>query len=229
MSISKLPPELKPREKAIAQGIASLSDVELLALILQSGYHNCDALDLAKQILEQLNGLSGLLKANPIDLKIKGIKKAKSLKLLAVAECCKRIFSASQKFQEKYKNPFEIPEVFGRDLRYQDREILRMVMLDKNHRLIQSKDISQNDEKETKVNVVNAVKAAINASSSYVYLLHNHPSGICKPSEDDIIATKIIKTNLAIIGVNLLDHFIVSGDKYYSFAGKNSFSFKKNN
>ncbi|MFA6796411.1 MAG: DNA repair protein RadC [Bacilli bacterium] len=219
MSIKSMPANSKPREKAMLYGLSSLSDSELLALIVQEGIHNKDAIQLSYELINKHDGLYGLSQSGIDEFKIKGIGKAKALKIMAAFELGKRALNQS-KFQDSLTEDESFIYKFTCDIAYQNNEYIKLVMLDKNRRLIKDEIIAKGREDNAEVEVRAIMNAAAKNMCKYIYVFHNHPSGDSKPSKADLMATQILDTSLSIMGVKLVDHIIVSGNNYYSMQRK---------
>lgn len=219
MSIKAMPVYSKPREKAILYGLSSLSDSELLALLIQTGTHEKDAIQLSYELINKRDGLYGLSQSCLEECKIKGIGQAKALKVMAAFEIGKRALNQS-KFSDSLTENEAFIYKFSCDIAYQNVEYIKLVFLDSNHRLIKDEIIATGKEDNAEVEVRTIMNAAARNFSSYMYIFHNHPSGDSKPSNADLMSTQILNTSLAIMGVKLIDHIIVSGNNYYSMRNK---------
>ena len=210
----------KPREKAKRFGIESLKDEELLALIICSGIVGHSSLDIARDLLKESPYLSDLLnKSSEYFMSFKGLKMAKVTKLLAALEIAKRINERQRLIYE------EISEVTSESLyqRYSlslnslNQEVLVIVILNKNKRIIFEKTLYQGDDHNLAVNSRDILRLLIANNGYYFYLIHNHPNDTSCPSELDIRFTKKIKEKAQRISAILLDHLIIYKGGYYSF------------
>ena len=210
----------KPREKAKRFGIESLKDEELLALIISSGTVGHSSLDIARDLLKESPYLSDLLnKSAEYFMSFKGLKMAKVTKLLAALEIAKRINERQRLIYE------EISEVTSESLyqRYSlslnrlNQEVLVIIILNKNKRIIFEKTLYQGDDHNLAVNSRDILRLLIANNGYYFYLIHNHPNDTSYPSELDIKFTKKIKEKAQRISAILLDHLIIYKGGYYSF------------
>lgn len=215
MILKEYPLELQPREKAIRYGIKSLSETELLALILQSGCHQLDVLEVSKNLLINHGGLKNLSKSNLFELYSPGIKKAKGLKLMAVFEIANRLNQIDSPSDLKFLDSYTIYRYFGRNISNLNFESLVIVLLDKLKRLICFKRITSSLESKYETRINDILKYAISNNASYLYLLHNHPSNNMKPSLQDKKSTLLLEDSLNMIGLTLLEHLIVTSKGYY--------------
>ena len=216
----------KPREKAKRFGIESLKDEELLALIISSGTVGHSSLDIARDLLKESPYLSDLLnKSAEYFMSFKGLKMAKVTKLLAALEIAKRINERQRLIYE------EISEVDSESLyqRYSlslnslNQEVLVIVILNKNKRIIFEKTLYQGDDHNLAVNSRDILRLLIANNGYYFYLIHNHPNDTSYPSELDIKFTKKIKEKARKISAILLDHLIIYKGGYYSFLNEQIF------
>ena len=210
MRISDIPINLRPREKALQYGIEELSDQELLALIVGSGTKGHSAIDIANDLLKtHVNSLELLSSTNYQSLLgYLGLKKSIALRLLATFEFHKRLIS------NKYQNLVKIESVEDVYFRYKfmedfEQEVLIILMLDLKHRIIKEKTLYKGTFDTFTIDARQIVQELILAKAKYFYLLHNHPDEETTPSEDDIIATKVVEKSAKNLGINLLNHLII--------------------
>ncbi|MDA3892932.1 MAG: DNA repair protein RadC [Salinivirgaceae bacterium] len=211
--------EDRPREKLLAKGIASLSDAELLAILLATGTKNLSAVDLAKQILASVgNNLHVLGKQTVNDLKkINGIGEAKAIAIIAALEIGrrrKRVDLEREKANSS-KVVFELFQPILGDLPYEE---FWVIYLNRSNGIIGKERISSGGTVGTVIDVKIILKHGIEKLSAGLILVHNHPSGNFKPSENDKQITKKIKDAAILMDISTLDHIIIGDTKYYSFA-----------
>lgn len=212
--------KMLPREKLIKYGVSSLEEYELLSIILGVGTNDENVFELSQRILNNLDSIKSLLDLSYEELiKIKGIKSAKATKIIASIELAKRIFQY-QPEKIKLDNPKEIFSLLQYEFLDKNQEYLVVLYLDKNIRLKKKNLISIGGDDFVAVDVKEILRQAIRVASSNIVLVHNHPSGSLKPSEADIIATKKIICSANLCDVNVLDHIIIAGNKYFSFLEK---------
>ena len=224
LSIKKLSEEDRPREKLLAKGIASLSNSELLAIILGSGNKEKSAIELAKEILNTYNNdLNNIGKLNVSDLiQFKGIGEAKAISVITALELGKRrkFDALENKIKITSSNDiFNIMHPILGDLNYEEFWILH---LNRSNKIIKKIKLSQGGITGTVIDVKLLIKEALLNYSSSLILVHNHPSGNIKPSKADIDITKKIKNAALFFDITVLDHIIItSNENYYSFADSN--------
>ena len=218
MKIKEIALEQMPRERLKNYNTDSLSDAELLAILLQNGSHGENVIDLGNRLISTF----GIDKLNSLSLqelmKIKGIGLAKASKLIVAFELSKGVNSG--KICEKVvKNPSDIANYYIEKLKDFKKEYFIAVFLDSKNKIIKDEVISIGTLNSSLVHPREVFKPAVLANAAAIIVAHNHPSGDCTPSGEDIAMTKRLKEASEIMGIPLLDHLVVSGDGcYYSFA-----------
>ncbi|MCC3144222.1 DNA repair protein RadC [Halanaerobium sp. Z-7514] len=221
-TIKELPVEERPREKVLKKGSSYLSNAELLALIIRTGNRNRTAVELSQDLLNYFGGLRGILDLSSEELQeVKGIGIAKSAQIIAVIELAKRIASIKNYKKDLVSNPAQAAELLTSEMRFLKQEVLRTILLDVKNRVIAVPEISKGGLSSSIVHPREVFKEAIRRSSAAVILVHNHPSGDPKPSADDINITKKLQKAGEIIGIKVIDHIIIAGDKFLSFKEEN--------
>ncbi len=220
LSIKKWSVEDRPREKLINKGAQSLSDAELLAILIGSGTRNITAVELSKNILSSTgNNLNQLGKLSLKELeKNKGIGKVRALTIMAALELGRRRkFSETVKKQKitSSKDVFDLFHPLLSDLVHEEFWIL---LLNRSNYMIGKSRISQGGLSGTVIDARIILKNAIEKLSSGLILCHNHPSGNIKPSEADKQITKKMKDAASLMDINLMDHIIIGENDYFSFA-----------
>lgn len=213
-------PEDRPREKLLSKGIKSLTDAELLAILIGSGQKNESAVEVAKKVLNLTqNNLNELGKLSKKDFEtIKGIGEAKAIILISALELGRRRkFSESR---EKYKinsskDAFNFMQPFFEDLSYEEFWVIYM---NRSNRITDQIKISQGGVSGTVIDVRIILKHAIEKLASNLIICHNHPSGNLQPSESDKQITNKLKEAAKFHDIQVLDHLIISDNSYYSFA-----------
>lgn len=210
----------RPREKFLLKGKHSLSNAELLAILIGTGTKNESAVDLGRKILQlTTENINELAKLSVTDLKkIKGIGEAKAITIAAALELGRRRKEESAKEIEiirTSREAFNYFEPLVADLPHEEFWIL---LLARNKKVIGKKQISAGGVAGTVVDVKIIFKHAIENLASMVILCHNHPSGNLTPSSADIQITKNLKSGGKLLEIEIVDHIIIGGDKYYSFA-----------
>ena len=218
MKISDLPFEQKPREKAIFYGIDTLSDGELLAILIGSGTKGKSALEIGNELLFEYQNLYLLSKDNFSNLKKhKGISLANSLRLEACFEIAKRINKNKKIFLKQLSSPEDVYKLYSY-LSKENTEKAVLVLLNKKRCIIKEKIIDGKYTSSVTITAKEIINEVLMSNAFYLVLIHNHPNEGCDPSEDDNIATEYLLDILHTIGACLFDHIIISSDYYYSYS-----------
>jgi len=212
--------EDRPREKLLNIGIQSLSNAELIALLLGSGTKNQNAVEIARNVLAHVkNDLHALGKMQFEELvKIKGIGNAKAITLLAAIEIGIRKANSNSGEKVIIRNSKTAYDVLYPLIGELDHEEFWIVILNRAHKVLQSQKISQGGLTGTVIDTRMILKHAIDKKATSLIIAHNHPSGNKVPSEADLNITKKIKASAKIMDIALIDHIILAGTNYYSFA-----------
>jgi len=209
----------RPRERMKYNGVESLSNSELLAIILQKGTRKENVVDMANRLISRYS-FEKLSECSLNELKeIKGIGDAKGMQILALFELSKRIKSGV--IAEKVVNSSEdIAKYYMERMKGLKREHLIAVFLDSKNKIINDKIISIGTLNSSLVHPREVFKEAIKSSANAIILVHNHPSGDCGPSSEDIEITDRVREAGEMVGIKLLDHVIVGKYKHYSYIQK---------
>jgi DNA repair protein RadC len=220
--LKTLPPDTRPREKLLARGAGSLSDTELLALLLRTGTRERGVLQMAGEVLDSTGGIAGLLHTAPDDLKhIKGLGgPAKRAELAAVIELARRAMSQQLKEREVFGSPDAVKHYLQLHLAHKPHEVFAVLFLDAQNRLIAMEELFRGTLTQTSVYPREVVQRALRLEAASVVLAHNHPSGTVQPSRADEALTQTLKSALALIDVRVLDHVIVAPGDALSMAEK---------
>jgi len=214
MVITDLPRDERPREKLLSLGANSLTDAELVAIFLRTGVAGKSAIELARDVLLDHNGLVNLLAADKARFcATKGLGEAKYAQLCAVLEMAKRFQFQRSKEREFMESPDAVKSYVSLSMRNLTSEVFACLFLDNRHRVLAYEELFQGTVDSATVHPREVLKAAIRTNAAAVVLAHNHPSGIAEPSQADIEITKKLKKILAVVDVRVLDHIIV-GDGY---------------
>lgn len=219
LTIKQWASEDRPREKLLEKGIYSLSDAELIAILLATGTKSLSAVELAKQVLSQAgNNLHHLGKQNVSDLqKVNGIGQAKAITILAALELGRRRKLADTE-QKKFNNSQAVFELFQPLLGDLPHEEFWVLYLNRSNGMIKKERISAGGTTGTVIDVKIIMKHALEKLACSLILVHNHPSGNTKPSQNDKNITEKIKTAAQYMDITLLDHVIIGDTKYLSLA-----------
>lgn len=219
MGIKSIPINDRPRERLLEKGSSSLSDAELLVIILGSGNKNKDVKEITESLLSTIKNISELKNLNYQELiKIEGIGKAKACILLSLIELAKRMNQSINTINNKiFNRPDIIYEYFKNKLDNENQENFYCVYLDSKKKIINSKLLFKGTVDRSLVHPREIFKEAYLLSASSIICIHNHPSGNIKPSKEDIFLTKMLKEIGNLMGIEISDHIIIGKEEYYSF------------
>lgn len=224
MPITNWPEDERPREKLMKLGPFKLTDTELLAILIRSGTGNRSALDIARELLMRSGGLNKLAEMNYNDilrLNIKGLGKTKSVTLVAALQLVRRLQSESAKPGDKIiRGSEEVAQIYCPKLRDLKKEIFVVLLLASNNKIIDDTIISEGILSASVVTPREVFQAALMSNAAAVILIHNHPSGNIQPSREDLNLTKQMVEAGKAMNIPVLDHIIIAGNDYTSFADK---------
>jgi len=212
--------EDRPREKLIRKGISTLSDAELLAILISSGTRKKSAVDLGRELLSSVsNNLNSLGKLSISDLlKFRGIGPARAVTISAALELGRRRNIAELPDAGQIRCSKDAADIFKPLLSDLHHEEFWILFLNRSNRVIDRMKLSQGGISGTVTDVRIIMKKAVEFLASAIIVCHNHPSGNLNPSDADSKITGKIKEAGSIMDIQLLDHIIISGKDYYSFA-----------
>lgn len=210
----------RPREKLLLKGTSSLSDAELIAILIGSGNNKQSAVDLSRDILKKYgNNLNALGKLTPSDfMQFNGIGEAKAVSIIAALELGRRRKMADVLTRVKItssKDAFDLFQSLIADLPHEEFWVL---LLDRANQVIEYFQLSSGGTAGTVMDVKIILKRAIDKLSHGIIIAHNHPSGNREPSESDKQITKKLKDAAKLLDIQLLDHIVVANKQYFSFA-----------
>lgn len=220
LNIKSWSPDDRPREKLILKGKSALSDAELIAILLGSGTSSLSAVDLAKRVLQPAgNNLHELARLSVKDLiKIKGIGEAKALAIVAALELGRRRKDVNGNEKRKISGSRDAYDIVKADLLDIAHEEFWIILLNRANKVIRKSQISQGGVAGTVADPKIIFKFAVEELASGVILAHNHPSGNLTASQADLDLTKKLKEAGRLLDIQVLDHLIIAGQKYFSFA-----------
>ncbi len=220
LKIRDLPPEEKPREKLIKHGASILSTSELLAVVLNTGTKKEGVLEMSDRIIKDY-GEGGLMtQKNPNTLsKDLDIPIGKSLQIVAFAELGRRFFAKNNSSFPVIRTAKEVYE-YTRDMQNLSKEHLRGLYLNAHYKVIHDEVISIGTVDANIIHPREVFKLAIEHSAVALILVHNHPSGMCEPSLADVNVTKQIIEAGKVLGVDLIDHIIITKENFISIPVK---------
>lgn len=225
IKMKELPISERPYEKLKTYGAEKLTNSELLAILIKSGTKDYTAIDLANNVLKlndnkEKEDLSFLQDISISELmNIKGIGEVKAIQILAVCELVKRINKPINKQDIKIKDAKDVAKLLMNELRYEKREIVKLILLNSRNIILKIKDISYGGTNFAMIEPKEVLVEAIKMQAPKIILVHNHPSGDVIPSQSDFIITDRIYEASEILGIQLLDHVIIGDNKFESILG----------
>ena len=216
MAISDWPIAERPRERLLAKGASTLSDAELLAVLLRTGVRGKSAVDLGRELLAEFKGLGALFGADLT--RIKGLGSAKRAQFQAALELARRSMEETLREKPALTSPGAVRDYLRLALGRREHEVFVCIWLDAQHRVIDVDEPFRGTLTQTSVYPREIVKAALARNAAAVIFAHNHPSGAAQPSQADELLTRNLKEALALVDVKVLDHVIVAGAQTISFA-----------
>jgi DNA repair protein RadC len=210
MTISQWPSAEKPREKLVNRGADALSDAELLAILLRTGVAGSTAVDLARQLLLDYGSIRGVLDADTHSFcSRKGLGLAKFVQLQAALEIARRHLSEGLEYGNCLTRSEQTRNYLRARLRDYKYEVFACLMLDNRNRVIAFRELFRGTIDGASVYPREVVKQALADNAAAVILAHNHPSGVCEPSQADIRITERLQKALGLVDIRVLDHVIV--------------------
>jgi DNA repair protein RadC len=209
----------RPRERLAARGVASLTDAELVAVVIGTGARGTSALEVAHALVAERGGLPGVVRATPATLaSARGVGAAKAAKLAAGVEIARRALHAEVAHGDALTSPDAVRDYLKLKLAPETVEVFVGLFLDSQHRLIAAEELARGTLAQTSVYPREVVKAALARNAAAVIFAHNHPSGVAEPSRADELLTQSLRSALALVDVRTLDHLVVAGPRVTSFA-----------
>ncbi len=220
LNIKDWNPEDRPREKLLLKGTSALSDAELIAILIGSGTANLSAVDVSKKILlHGKNNLNELAKLSVKELmKVKGIGEAKAITIVAALELGRRRKEVDAEEKPKINTSKDAFDLIKGDLMDLPHEEFWVLLLNRANRVIKKKRVSEGGVSGTVADPKIIFKMALEELACGIVMAHNHPSSNLTPSQSDRDLTKKMKEAGKFLDVQLFDHIIVAGNKYFSFA-----------
>ena len=229
VQIKDLPPEMRPYEKMEAYGAKSLSDSELLAIILKTGTKEKSSIELAGEVLMQKGkntcyehgGLRNLMECDPRDFRsIKGIGKVKSYQLASLAELSTRIWRLSKNEQLKITDIRSVVDYYRQDMIYLKHEEAYIMLVNSKGVFLHSEKVAIGSTDSAVMSIREIIRKAVSFGASGIILVHNHPSGMTEPSRDDIMLSKKLKEASELLNLKLVDSLIIGDGSYTSLSEK---------
>ena len=222
MTIKELPQSERPYEKLELYGEKSLSNAELLAIIIKTGTKEYTSVDIARKILN-LNemydetSLSFLRDLSIEEItKIKGMGRIKAIQLKAICELANRMNKPSNYKKTQIKEPNDIVKILMNEMQYEKKEIAKIILLDTKNNILKIKDVAIGGNNFVNIGTKDILSEAVKINAPKIILVHNHPSGNSNPSLQDIEVTKKLEMSAKLLGIKLLDHIVIGKGEYTS-------------
>lgn len=218
--INLWPAEDRPREKLLKKGPRALSNSELLAILLRTGTPGVSAIDLARDVLKKFGTFRNMMHTDARDWQdFKGLGSAKIAHIQAALEIGRRFREDEvSKGKQKVKSAKEVFDILLPQMRDLKTEVFKVVFLDSNNRIIDITDAALGTVNHAMPIVREIIHSALQKFSASIICVHNHPSGTRTPSVQDKKFTKELAEAGRLMEVEVLDHVIIGGDEYFSFA-----------
>ncbi|MGE5173810.1 MAG: RadC family protein [Betaproteobacteria bacterium] len=216
-SVKDWPEDERPRERLLKYGTASLSDAQLLAIIIRNGRGGRSAVDLGRELLETFESLAGIEQAGINEIcNIPGIGKAKAAEIKAAIELGRRHQKPSLA-GASFCSSEDVVSYYRPRMKDLKKEMFRCALLDTKNKIIRDEVVSIGSLTSSIVHPRDTFKSAIRESAAAVIFIHNHPSGDIKPSQEDILLTRRLVQAGEILGIQVLDHIIIGDGGHFSF------------
>jgi DNA repair protein RadC len=217
MSEANLRPTCGPRERLLERGLESLSDAELLALLLGTGSPSESVLPLAERILRELSGLKGLVSCSPSELmRVRGVGASKAARVVAALELGRRASGRPLARGSRMRSSEDVARAFAPQLAHLTHEELWALALDARQRVLTRMLVARGGLSVCPVSPADLFRPLVREAASAFVLVHNHPSGAADPSQEDLELTRRMARAAELLGLTLLDHVIVAADGYVS-------------
>jgi DNA repair protein RadC len=219
MKIKNMPAEERPIERAFRVGFSSLTNSELIALIIKTGNRGKTAISLGTELMSSIDGgLKGLAVARPEDLmKFPGIGRSKACAVLAAVELGKRILAPAAETRYRIRKSEDVAGLVMQELRYERKEHFICILLNTKGEVLSVEKVSTGILSATPVHPREVFSPAVRMSAASVIFVHNHPSGDPEPSTEDIETNERLCRAGKLLGISVLDHIIIGDGRYISF------------
>lgn len=211
----------RPREKLAKVGPGSLSNAELIAILLRVGVEGENAVTVGERLLIDFKGLKGLYQATYPELcRQHGLGPAKTAQLMAAMELGKRVSQVTEQ-KKTIHSPQDVFQLVGLEMGMLDREELWVILTDTRNQVISTEKLYQGSVNSSQVRVGELFRAAVRANAASILVVHNHPSGDPTPSPDDIALTRAIIQAGKLLDIEVLDHVVIGNQRFVSLKEKN--------
>ncbi len=216
-SVKHWPEEERPRERFMLHGPGSLSDAQLLAIIIRNGRSGRTAVDLGRDLLETFGSLAGVQQAAIREIcGVKGIGPAKAVEIKAAIELGRR-YQKPHLVGASFCSSHDVAAYYRPRMKDLKQETFRCVLLDIRNKIIREEMVSVGSLSAAIVHPRDSFKSAVRESAAAVIFIHNHPSSDVKPSQEDMLLTKRLVQSGEVLGIQVLDHIIIGDTGHFSF------------
>lgn len=217
--ITQWPEAERPRERLLSHGAHTLTEAQLLAILLRVGRRQSSAVQVGMDLLHQLGGIAGLAQCGIEELcAVSGVGEAKAAQIKAALELGKRALASPLSKGTKISSSRDLFDHFHSSLRDLRREIFKVVLLDAKHAIVREVTVSEGSLTLSIVHPREVFSLAVKESAAAVIFLHNHPSGDPTPSQEDRLLTARLVSAGELLGIRVLDHLVIGDGCYVSFA-----------
>jgi len=215
--LAEMPEAERPRERLLRHGPSALSNIELLAILLNTGLPGESVMVVAERLLREYGGFPGLMKLSAEELaRIHGLGPAKATKLKASMEIANRILATNPDQKPKISSPDDITNLIGLEMSLLEQEQLRIVLLNTRNEVIGIRTLYQGTTNQAQVRIAEVFRDAVRANAVAIIVVHNHPTGDPTPSSADIDLTRTMVEAGDVLEVKVLDHMIIGHGRHVS-------------
>ncbi len=220
--IRDMPADMRPRERLVGLGAGSLSNSDLIAILLRTGVKGENVLSLSDKLLSKLGGISGLADATIGDMcDLRGISEAKACQVVAAVELGKRAASMNPQNRPSIGSPEDVHNLVGVEMSQLTQEKLRVLLLNTKNRVVAMRDVYQGTVNSASIRVAEILRPAVRENCPYIIVAHNHPSGDPTPSPEDILVTRRLNQSAEMMDIELLDHIVIGQQSFVSMKQRN--------
>lgn len=211
----------RPRERLARLGAGALSNAELVAILLRSGIRGKNALQLARELLVEVGGLSGIHRITYDELKgFKGLGDAKAAQVKAAVELGRRLAAALPEDQPVIQSPEDAAGLISYEMGALEREQLRVIVLDTRNRVMRICEVYKGSLNTSVVRISEVFRDAVRMNGAAIIVAHNHPSGDPTPSPEDISITRAIVAAGKLLDIEVLDHIVIGQGRFVSMKAR---------
>lgn len=216
-----MPSSERPRERLVKRGPSSLKTSELLAILFRTGARSVNVIELAEKMLNKFGSLRAMARASTKELQeFEGIGLAKAVEIQAAFELGQRLATEEGLERPTIRSAKDVARLMIPEMQSLDREHFKILLLNTKNHLIQTYTVSVGSLNTSVVHPRECFRPAITAQAASIILVHNHPSGDLEPSTEDMNLTRRLMDAGDLIGIKVLDHVIIAGNKYLSLMDK---------